>query len=160
MSGWISDNLDLSSVKTQGGGRIMPGKHVAKISDISTRATKSGNGTLVEVDLEVGGAVMKDFINVRNPNPKAQEIGQERLKALLTHCGHPNPDKPSAANPVGMKVGINVVPSTFTNDKGEEREGSGLQNFGAYFAPDELDGQTSVPTPSQDTSQADDDIPF
>ena len=65
-----------------------------KVASAEIKTTKAGNGKYVEVRLEnESGQYVVDRINVKNPSQTATDIGLARLKSLLTHGGHPTPDK-------------------------------------------------------------------
>lgn len=64
---------------------------------------------------------------MQNSNPKAVEIGLQKLKRFLVEAQHPNPDKPGDIQSlVGLKVVVNLKRGDdFVTDAGERREGRG-----------------------------------
>lgn len=168
-------DIDLNGVDTQressGGSILKKGDYVCTISSAEVRPTRSGGSqVMIELkDIESGGTI-KDFINVHLPVSEsmsdtektnklnAQKWGREKLKSLLTHGGHSNPDKPGdIATLVGLNVGVHVEPDSYTDNSGTEREGSRVKRFGAYYKVD-----SSVPSSPPVVNGVDqgDEIPF
>lgn len=176
MSDWSFDKIDLGTVE-DGGGRatLYPGNHQVKVAKAEIKTTKAGNGKYVEVRLEnESGQYVVDRINVKNPSQTATDIGLARLKSLLTHGGHPTPDKPGdIASLVGLELGVRVeAGESWKDENGNVRPGGGQpRNSGAYFGLDqgvEL-GEDTSPKMSTDSSSSapktggnmpNDDIPF
>jgi|TARA_Y100000296_G_C5177440_1_gene260946 hypothetical protein len=142
--------IDLNEVvaqKESSGTILKKGDYICKVSQAEVRPTRSGGSqVMVELkDVESGG-VIKDFINIHLPVSEsmsgdektnklnAQKWGREKLKALLTHGGHSNPDKPGdIVTLVGLNVGVHVEPDSYTDSTGTQREGSRVKRFGAYY---------------------------
>ena len=164
--------LSLDGVEAQkessGGSILKAGDYNCKISHAEVKDTRTG-GKQVVVDLrdEETGSSIKDFINVhvpagenlsieeKNNKSNAQKWGREKLKALLTHGGHPSPDMPGdISSLVGLRVGVHVEKDEYTDSTGLKREGSRVKRFGAYFpATAGVVGETS-------SSTTKDEIPF
>lgn len=97
MSGFSFSSLVLSGVQAAAGVSVLaPGQYVCKVTDVELRDTKDGKGKRLMVKLKdtQDKGIITDFINLFLPNSeKATQIGQEQLKALLVHGGHPDPDQ-------------------------------------------------------------------
>lgn len=114
------NTLNLKNVEVSGGGSILPvGNHVVKITDAKGEVKATGAAQIVVSMQEVnGGRTITDWIIVHNPNhPKNAEIGQQSLKSLCTHGGHPDPDNPipngSFDSLKGLVCGIYVGEDTY-----------------------------------------------
>lgn len=76
---------------------VPPGKYTVVIVDDDLKTTKAGTGKILELTLQIMdrgewyGTELIDRINIINPNPKAQQIGQGTLKRLCTLTGCPFP---------------------------------------------------------------------
>ena len=140
------DGVDAQK-ESSGGSILKAGDYSCKINSAEVKDTRTG-GKQVVIDLkdEQSGSSIKDFINVhvpaseglsveeKNNKTNAQKWGREKLKALLTHGGHPSPDKPGdISSLVGLRVGVHVEKDEYTDSTGMKREGSRVKRFGAYF---------------------------
>lgn len=139
------NSLVLSGVKAASGVSVLsPGRYVCKVTDVEIKDTKDGKGKRMVVKLkEVNDkGVITDFINLHLPNSeRATEIGQEQLKALLVHGGHPDPDNPglhglSAIK--GLTVGVIVGTEKRLNGSGDSAAVKG------YIDPTTVAGQVQA----------------
>jgi hypothetical protein len=161
------DGVDAQK-ESSGGSILKAGDYSCKINSAEVKDTRTG-GKQVVIDLkdEQSGSSIKDFINVhvpaseglsveeKNNKNNAQKWGREKLKALLTHGGHPSPDKPGdISSLVGLRVGVHVEKDEYTDSTGMKREGSRVKRFGAYFP---AANGTVAETSSSTTT---DEIPF
>ena len=79
----------------EGGGNFEPipaGWYTAKVADAELRDTKSGTGQLIAVRHDVlgpsyEGRVVWTNINIKNANPKAEEIGRQQLGDMMRAIG-------------------------------------------------------------------------
>lgn len=132
-------DLTLGGIQAASGGAQLPvGDHIAKVKSATVEKTRT-NGSQLVVELVVKGeGSIKDYINIFVPSSEeASRIGRERLKALLVHGGHPDPDnigQHGVESIRGLTVGIFVREEPYQNDKGETRSG---RRVGYYFAPEE-----------------------
>jgi hypothetical protein len=137
------DGVDAQK-ESSGGSILKAGDYSCKINSAEVKDTRTG-GKQVVIDLkdEQSGSSIKDFINVhvpaseglsveeKNNKNNAQKWGREKLKALLTHGGHPSPDKPGdISSLVGLRVGVHVEKDEYTDSTGMKREGSRVNNNG------------------------------
>tara|TARA_R110000744_G_scaffold229404_1_gene347418 strand:- start:1012 stop:1482 length:471 start_codon:yes stop_codon:yes gene_type:complete len=87
----VKINLDEIPENT-GFAPIPAGTYPAMIADAEVKDTKAGDGQFIKVQLNITGAnhpgrsVFANF-NIRNPNPKAEEIGMQQLKQLTNAIG-------------------------------------------------------------------------
>lgn len=71
---------------------IPVGWYTASIAQAEVKATKAGTGQYIAVRFDITGpsaqgrVVFTNF-NIRNPNPKAEEIGLQQLNGLLRSIG-------------------------------------------------------------------------
>jgi len=68
------------------------GQYKAVIKSASLETTKAGNGQYVKVRFDIvgeqfAGRVVFTNLNIRNPNPKAEEIGRQQLGELARALG-------------------------------------------------------------------------
>ncbi len=153
-------SLDLSGIDTQGDGALAPGKYEASIKSAAMQPTKNGKGKMLVVEYAVPGeGAIREWMTIFHESDQTARISRERLKTMLVHAGHPNPDKPGdVATLKGLKVGINVVEGDkWTDDQGQLRDGgSKIKRSGAYFS---LSSGTSDAAAEAKT-ELDDEIPF
>lgn len=123
--------LDLSGVQESGPRTLRPGVHQCRISEAKVEPTRGG-GTRIALKFEGTHepGFVYDFINIHLPgkNPRAEEIGRERLKSLLVAAGHPNPNRPGDIRTlIGLQVMVNVEQGEDYRDSrtGEVRRGGG-----------------------------------
>lgn len=70
------------------------GWYAVTVSEADVKQTKAGTGSYIKMRLDVTGPthqgrVIFSNINLRNPNPKAEEIGQQQLGELMRAIGLP-----------------------------------------------------------------------
>lgn len=91
--------LNMSGVKESGFMPLPEGTYPVVVDDASVKDTKSGNGgQYIAVKLRIindeqweGKFIFTQF-NIKNPNPKAVEIGLGQLKSFLRIAGHKDPN--------------------------------------------------------------------
>ena len=71
---------------------IPPGKYTVQITQSEMKATKSGDGQYLWLELEIldgeyHGRKLFDRLNIVNPNPQAVEIAQRALSAICHATG-------------------------------------------------------------------------
>ncbi|MDG1415949.1 MAG: DUF669 domain-containing protein [Alphaproteobacteria bacterium] len=151
--------LDLSSVDIQGSSILSPGQYEASIKSAAMQPTKNGKGSMLVVEYTVPTeGEIKDWMVLFHESDQTARIAREKLKTMLTHAGHPNPDKPGDVSSLkGLKVGINVVEGDkWTDDQGNVRDGgSKLKRSGAYFSL-----SSSAPATPEAKTDLNDEIPF
>lgn len=81
-------NLDLTAIEPERQNEPLPaGAYAVVVSNTQTRETKMGNGTYLEIEMEIvegdhKGRRIWDRINLRNPSEVAVEIGMRRLSSI------------------------------------------------------------------------------
>ena len=73
---------------------LPPGWYEVSITDAEIRKTKAGTGSYIAVRYDVigpthQGRVVFRNLNIRNPNPKSEEIGRQQLGDLMRAIGVP-----------------------------------------------------------------------
>jgi len=79
----------------QGNGNFEPlpaGWYTATISQSELKATKAGNGQYIKLRYDITGPshqgrVVFGNLNIKNPNPKAAEIGRQQLGDIMRAIG-------------------------------------------------------------------------
>lgn len=71
------------------------GEYQVKVADATIQTTKAGTGQYIKLRLDVigpthAGRVLFSNLNIRNPNPKAEEIGRQQLGAVMRAIGLPS----------------------------------------------------------------------
>jgi len=71
---------------------VPPGWYAARIHSAEVKATKAGNGQYIKVRYDIvgpahQGRVIFGNLNIRNPNPKAEQIGRQQLGELMRAIG-------------------------------------------------------------------------
>jgi hypothetical protein len=71
---------------------IPAGTYPATITEAGLQATKAGTGQYIKVRYDITGPthqgrVVYGNLNIRNPNPKAEEVGRQQLGALMRAIG-------------------------------------------------------------------------
>ena len=71
---------------------IPAGDYHVKTTEASLETTKAGTGQYIKLRLDVigpsyEGRVLFANINIRNPNPKAEEIGRQQLGSIMRAVG-------------------------------------------------------------------------
>lgn len=178
MNQWNYGMLNMSNVQPQRENNGLPvGRHKCRVAAAELVPTKAGTYQVV-VDLQgvdVPGKT-QDRITVFHPragsdanSAKSVEIGKERLMALLTYGGHPNPAAHRDVKElVGLIVGVVCDQDVdWVDDKGVTRKGGVKpQKNGAYFSLDELAGGAQSQAAPQSAPSGmgrgdlDDEIPF
>lgn len=167
------NELDLTNSKVSTGGPILKaGVYLVETRDAAFEKTQSGQGQVAKVifdDVEGLGQITESF-NIFHSSAEAQRIGREQFKTMLTHGGHPNPDRPTnvaTVNALRLKIMVKA-------DGTYEKNGETLTSYRiARYLPADHPAKTG-PTAVAETAQSggmtnpatspnrplDDDIPF
>lgn len=91
---FLDQEFDASTVEISNGqyDPLPAGWYTAKITDADLKTTKAGNGQYIAVRYDVTGPthqgrVVWGNLNIKNPNPKAEEIGRQQLAELMAAIG-------------------------------------------------------------------------
>jgi len=83
--------LDLTDTK-ESGGVVPPGTYYLIADDAEMKDTKAGDGSYISVKYRIlegaqEGRFLFHMFNIKNPNPKAVEIGMGQLKTFMKCSG-------------------------------------------------------------------------
>lgn len=145
----LGTKFDATSVDTtQSDYSTLPlGIYRLEVSASDVTATKAGTGTILKLTYDVlepeeyKGRKIFSNINIQNPNPTAQEIGQRELGSLCRAVGISAIENSEELHFIG-----------FTAKVGLEKKQEGYaqrNNLARFYFPDE----GNVPTPAVDAVQ-------
>ena len=89
----LGEIFSVDSVEASNNYEPLPaGWYSASISDAELRDTKAGTGVYVSVKYVISGPshqgrIVYGNMNIRNPNPMAEDIGRQQLAALMRAIG-------------------------------------------------------------------------
>ena len=115
--------------ETKDYGLLPEGWYDAVISAAEIRDTKAGTGKLVAVTFDVTGPTHQGRkvwanLNIKNPNPKAEEIGRQQLGEIARSIGVGLPK--DTAQLIGGRLQIKVV-VTKSEQYGDKNETKGYK---------------------------------
>ena len=124
MSNLTSLNLDPNVQEDNGSGgiTIIPsGKYKAVIISDDVRDTKNNTGKGIELTLQIvegeyTDTILKDWLNLRNQNLEAQQIGQGQLKRICRIVGVAFPP-PDTSLMYGKPILLTVTVAPYYKDK-------------------------------------------
>jgi hypothetical protein len=153
-------DLSLSGVQASSGtATLPPGRYLCTIKEAKIEPTSNGGSQMVVSLVADGKGSIKDWIGIYNPNSsEAQRINRERLKALLVHGGHADPDNIGShgvESMKGLKVGVAVRSESYKDKSGNDKVGSRVHY---YFDKNELGAAPAGAGGGVDGLE--DDIPF
>ena len=75
-------------------GTLPPGQYTVAITDSTMKATKSGTGEYLQLEMEVQAGPMQgrklwERLNLQNPNAQAVDIARRTLKEICLACNRP-----------------------------------------------------------------------
>jgi len=117
---------------------IPAGWYAVTISQAEVKKTNAGTGSYIKMRLDVTGPshqgrVLFSNINLRNPNPKAEEIGAQQLGELMRAVGLPRLEDTDQL--IGRHVSVKVVIKE-SEQYGSQNEVKGYKAMGgAALAP-------------------------
>jgi len=120
---------------------LPPGWYSAYSKRVEQKPSASSTGTVLHMELIVTGPThrgdtVRDFLNILNPNPTAERIGQGRLRSYLTAMGLRGVTDDQEL--VGYKVDILV-------DIEEREGGKGPRNIIKQVKPFGQGGASDIP---------------
>ena len=91
---FLNEAFDVNELP-QGTGNFEPlpaGWYTVTISEAELKSTKAGNGQYIKLRYDVTGPthqgrVVFGNLNIKNPNPKAEEIGRQQLGDIMRAIG-------------------------------------------------------------------------
>lgn len=92
---FLNETFNANDLPEDTGGSFEPipaGDYTVAISEATLNDTKAGTGQYISVRMDVTGPthqgrVLFANINIRNPNPKAEEIGRQQLGSIMRAIG-------------------------------------------------------------------------
>lgn len=89
----LNETFSTNDLPEGGGFEPVPaGNYTVSITEANLQDTKAGNGQMIKLRLDIEGPsyqgrVLFTNINIRNPNPKAEEIGRQQLGEIMRAIG-------------------------------------------------------------------------
>jgi hypothetical protein len=119
--------FDASKIEPQGDYTPLPaGEYRVVITKSEKKPTKKGNGSFLELELQVvdgqhKGRTVRDRLNIWNPNQQAAEIASRQLSAICHATGVMQPRASEQLHGIPIFVGVAVreredKPGEFSND--------------------------------------------
>jgi len=92
---FLSESFDVNAMPAKSGGSFEPlpaGWYTATISQAELKDTKAGTGQYIKLRYDITGPshegrVVFGNLNIKNPNPKAEEIGRADLGEIMRAIG-------------------------------------------------------------------------
>lgn len=92
---FLSESFDVNAMPAKSGGAFEPlpaGWYTATISQAELKDTKAGTGQYIKLRYDITGPshegrVVFGNLNIKNPNPKAEEIGRADLGEIMRAIG-------------------------------------------------------------------------
>ena len=123
------------------------GWYTATITGAEVKETKAGTGNYIAVRYDITGPthqgrVVFGNINIRNPNPKAEEIGRQQLGEIMRAIGLARVTDSDEL--IGGSLGIKLVIQPGDGQYGPRNEVKGFKSSNSGMAP-----QASAPMTQQ-----------
>jgi hypothetical protein len=143
-------NLDMTDVKSSGPMTVEAGTYTVISDNAELKDSKSG-GQYINMKLKILGpkfenATIFTMFNVKNPNPKAVEIGLSQLKGFMNAAGINEQKLNNPAQLVGYKCQAVVK---------MKKDSYGVKAVVSYFKPIDSASKDQTFTNSKET-----DVPF
>lgn len=122
-------NFNASGIDITNRYEALPaGDYVVMITESQERTTKNGDGSFLELTLEIQGGQMQgrkiwDRLNLSNPNSKAVEIAQRQLAQICHAVGNLAPRESSELHYKPMVAMVKVKHDERTGDMRNEVKG-------------------------------------
>ena len=103
---------------------IPAGWYNATVAGAELKDTKAGTGSYISVRLDVTGPshegrVVFTNLNIKNPNPKAEEIGRQQLDSLMRAIGIPTVENTDQLIGGNCSIKVSIKLSEEWGDKNE-----------------------------------------
>jgi hypothetical protein len=139
----------------QGNGNFEPlpaGWYTATISQSELKATKAGNGQYIKLRYDITGPshqgrVVFGNLNIKNANPKAEEIGRQQLGDIMRAIGLAKVTDTDQL--IGGQIGIKLEVKQ-DEQYGASNEVKGFKSVSGSAAPAaaSIPAKTSAPAPA------------
>jgi hypothetical protein len=137
---FLSQSIDLNELPQAKTGSYEPlpaGWYTATISQAELKDTKAGTGQYIKLRYDITGPthqgrVVFGNLNIRNPNPKAEEIGRADLGEIMRAIGLAKVTDTDEliGNQIGIKLAIKE-----DAQYGASNEVKGYKSLGGSIAP-------------------------
>jgi hypothetical protein len=119
---------------------IPAGTYTATITEAGLQDTKAGTGQYIKVRYDITGPthqgrVVYGNLNIRNPNPKAEEIGRQQLGDLMRAIGLSSVNDTDQLVGGSCQIKVAVKPADGQYDASNEVKGWKAVNGSAPPAP-------------------------
>lgn len=91
---FLDETFDINELPAQSGhyGLVPAGWYQATIAGAELKNTKAGNGKYIAIRYDITGPSYQGKtlfanVNIKNPNPKAEEIGRQQLGEIMRSIG-------------------------------------------------------------------------
>jgi len=142
--------IDSNVEEANGEFTVLPaGTYKACIVGDELKDNKAGTGKVLLLKLQIidgqfAGTVIKDYLNITNPNQTTQIIGQGTLKRICNICSVQFPPNDTAGL-MGKPMSVKVRVEEFTSDRtGKKLNSNKITNYDKF---------EQVPTQSQPQTQ-------
>lgn len=129
------------------GNYLGVGRHIVKVTDAKIEPKNGNYSAVMQFECVDTGNQIRDYILIHHTNPKAVEIGKQKLKQIAVYGGHVDPDNAPShgiGSFKGLVVGISVQEDDYNGKK--------TNKIKFYFDPKEM---------GHDSKEFDDDaLPF
>jgi hypothetical protein len=129
-------NIDANVEESTGSKTIIPaGKYKACLVADELKNNSKGTGKILTLQLQIldtdfAGLIVKDNLNITNPSPTAQAIGQGTLKRICNLCKVQFPPRDTAGL-MGKPMMIDVVVESFKSDSGNDAKSNKIKAYNA-----------------------------
>ena len=129
------------------------GWYQVNIKGAELKDTKAGTGQYIAVQYDVlgpthQGRVVFGNLNIRNPNPKAEEIGHQQLGELMRSIGLPSLQDTDQLIGGSLSIKLSIRKSEEYGDSND------VKGFKALEGGAPMSTGMSAPAPQQQTAQA------
>jgi len=152
---FLNETFNANDLPEDNGGSFDPipaGEYTVAISEAGLNDTKAGTGQYIKLRMDVTGPthqgrVLFANINIRNPSPKAEEIGRQQLGSIMRAIGLGSLQDTDQL--VGGQMAVKVVIQPGTDEYPDPK--NEVKNFKAVSgspapAPQQAAPQQTAPT--------------
>lgn len=149
---FLSESFDVNAMPAKTGGNFDPlpaGWYTATISQAELKDTKAGTGQYIKLRYDITGPshqgrVVFGNLNIKNPNPKAEEIGRADLGEIMRAIGLGKVSDTDEL--IGGQLGIKLAIKEDAQ-YGASNEVKGYKSLTGSVAPSAM-VSTSAPAPA------------
>ena len=153
---FLNEAFDVNELPQGNTGNFEPlpaGWYTATISQAELKDTKAGNGQYIKLRYDVTGPshqgrVVFGNLNIKNPNPKAEEIGRQQLRSIMEALGIARLTDTDQLIGGNLKVKLKIKSDPQYGDKNE------VSGFGSVGSKPAVSAPASAPAPTAKSSSA------